>query len=316
MRRILLSLLALSLLLVVSDRCVGRAMDALYRSSASEVEGDALGRAAAYRAPIVICGSSRARHHYVVDSLEVALGARAYNLGRDGLDGPLYSYAVAGTILRSYTPRLWVIEADSYICCESERLDRLSCLLPYVDESREAAEVVLLRSRHERLRLLSRTYRYNSLLLSLLAPEFGKRELARHGYVPLDGVMEGRAHTSTAAPAKVARPFERDSLKMKYLRRTIELLREHGVTPLAVHSPVWIGTPAAREEARRESELLRSVFAELGVRFMEFAATDDSVLDDARSYSNASHLNDRGAQRFTRLLADSIRSFEHDAKAR
>jgi hypothetical protein len=310
MRRILVSLLALSFLLVVADRLVGGAMETLFRRSPSIAEGDQLGRAAAFRAPIVVCGSSRAMHHYVADSLSADLGVPVFNLGRDGAEGTLYPYAVAGTLLRRYVPRLFILDVSAITVSGAEKLDRLACLLPYVDQSPAAAEVVALRSRYEKLRLLSRTYRYNSLVLSLLSPMLGKREPQRQGYLPVSGTMKPAAATDAAPVAIGGAAVPLDSLKLRYLRKTIALLRARGVTPLAVQSPAWIAGAADRDRALRQGEELRRLFAGLGVRYLRISPLEVPSLGESRLYADPTHLNDEGARRFSHVLADSLRSLE------
>jgi hypothetical protein len=307
MRRLLLSLLAMAALLFALDRAVGAGMARLFRTSQSEEEGDRFGRAIAARPAVVIVGSSRALHHYVADSLGTWLGAPAYNLGRDGSWGALYPYGVAGIALRHFRPRVFLLDvaADSY--SRPETLDYLSVFLPYVDDEPAARELAGLRSRWEGVRMLSKTYPYNSLLLSLLAPKLGKAVHHRDGYLPLVGRMRPDT-TSYAVTAPGPEAYPRDPLKWRYLGKTLALLRAHGVTPVAVRSPKFLAGDRSREIDRREGADVRRTFAELGVRYLDFGVLDHPELADPALYQDAEHLNDRGALRFTRELAESLQT--------
>ncbi len=309
MRRLLLSLLALGALLFVLDRAIGAGMAGLFRSSTNEEEGDRYGRAFRAQPGVVICGSSRALHHYVADSLGVWLGTPAYNLGRDAAWGALYQYASAAMMLRHGAPRMWIVEASTDLYSGKEVLDQLSVFLPYVDEEPAAAEVAAMRSRWEGIRMLSKTYPYNSLLVSLLAPRLGKRVQPRAGYLELTGVMARDTARVEAAPAGVGEGrFPRDPLKWRYLEKTIALLKARGVEVVAVRSPQFLAGAAARAEDRRNGADLARTFGDLGVRFLDFGALDHPEFAENALYWDAEHLNGAGALRFTRELADSLRA--------
>jgi hypothetical protein len=309
MRKLFLSLLALNALLFVLDRAVGAGMAHLFRTSTNEEEGDRFGRAIAAQPEVVISGSSRALHHYVADSLGTMLGARVYNLGRDGAWGGLYQYGAAAILLRHGTPRLWILDVFPQSYSEPEVRDYLSCFLPYVDQEPAAAEVAVQRSRWERIRMLSKTYPYNSLLVSLLAPKLGKAAHPRDGYLELMGVMAVDTTHAPQAP-KGSGPFPRDPLKMKYLRKAIALLKSHGVEVIAVRSPQFVAGEAARAQDRRIRADCARVYGELRVRYLDFSPLDHPEYADARLYQDAEHLNGTGALRFTRALADSISALE------
>ena len=307
MRRFFLSLGLLFVLLWAADFAVGAALARLYHASPGE-SGDWLGRAFAARAPIVVCGSSRVEHHYMVDSLTAELGVKAYNLGQPKSWGALYQYGASQMILRHYTPRLWIMEVETGTYAYPERFEHLVSFVPYVREEPAAAELLDLRSRWEPLKRVSHIYPYNSLLVGLLSPYLGQRPHLRSGFVPLHGsIADDPKHgVPDDAPEILDRPAP-DSLKMKYLRKTLASLRARGVTVLAIRSPYWPPTEVHMENDRKAERNLREVFTGLGIRYMDFSAAHAPVFADPALFMDASHLNERGALVFTRALADSIR---------
>jgi hypothetical protein len=303
MRRFLLSLIAMAVLLFAVDRGVGAAMARLFRTSASEEEGDRFGRAIAAQPEVVITGSSRAMHGYVADSLGAWLGTRAYNLGRDGMWGSLYAYGAGAIVRRHARPKVWILDAMPELYVGRERFDYLSCFLPYIEQEPAAREIAAQRSRWERVRMLSHIYPYNSLLVSLLSPRLGKVVQPRDGYLELTGQM---VIDSTAAASPAPDAYPRDPLKWKYLGKTIEVLEAGGVEVVAVRSPQWVAGDAGREQQRRISAELARTFGELGVRYLDFSVPDHPELADPSLYRDAEHLNGTGALRFTRELAESL----------
>lgn len=306
MRRLLVSLLAMAALLAGLDRGLGVALARLYRDSASVEDGDFLRRAWEARPAIVACGSSRAMHHYVADTLGARLGTTAWNLGRDGAAGALYEYGASGVVLRHWRPALWIMDVDTTLTRGHERLDRLACFLPHADTEPAAREVALRRSPHERIRMLSQVYRYNSLVLSLLAPRLGKHVEPRRGYLPLAGRW---TPDPDAAPAALPwRDAPRDSLAIRTLRATIDALHAHGVRVIAVRGPRVLDSPeVARGEVMELSEL-RAALGPLGVDVIDFSARAIPALRERRLYRDGLHLNDDGALVFTRALADTLRA--------
>jgi len=309
MRRLLVSLLAMAAVLFALDRAIGAGMERLFRTSTSVEDGDVLRRAWNARAPIVICGSSRAMHHYAVDSLGDELGIPAWNLGRDGAFGSLYPFGCAGVLLRHYTPRVWILEVERSVVRGPELLARLSCFLPYADDEPVAREVVGLRSREEPLRLLSRTYRYNSLVLSLLSPRLGKSVRPRRGFLPLEGAYHppARPAPEPRLPESVVWPPV-DSLKLRYLRRTIDLLHGRGVVVLATDGPRFARSTDDSLGAVREAHELGRLFAGMNVPFLDLSSERLPQFRDPRLYKDESHLNEAGALQLTRVLADSLRA--------
>lgn len=307
MRKLLLSLLAMTALLFVLDRAIGAGLERLFRESANPTDGDVLGHAWTMRAPVIVCGASRASHHYVSDSLGVALGAPVFNLGRDGSWGAAYQYGSAGILLNHYTPSLWIMDVDAFIVRTPEMLDRLSCFLPWAHSEPVARELVGLRSHEEPVRLLSRIYPYNSMVLRLAASHRGQDAAPRFGFLPLVGTMTQADADREAASAPVARAAV-DTLKARFLARAIDALRARGVTVVAVRSPRYARAEAAVARERVDGRELREVFARHGVRFLDFSASARPDWAEASLYRDASHLNETGALRFSAELADSLRA--------
>jgi hypothetical protein len=308
MRRFLLSVFLLLVLLWAADFVLGSTLARLFHASPAE-DADWLGREFASRAPIIACGSSRVQHHYMVDSLATELGVGAYNLGQARSWGALYQYAAASSVLRHYTPRLWIMEVETGTYAYPERFADLVWYEPYVREEPAAAEVIDLRSPWEPLKRLSRIYPYNSLVVDLVSPYLGARPHLRDGFIPLAGSIadDPRSGVPEDAPETLGRPAP-DSLKMHYLRKTLAALAARHVTVLAVRSPYWPPTAAHKANDRTAERNLREVFGSLGVHYLDFSVEHAPVFADRSLFMDASHLNERGALLFTRALAESIRA--------
>ena len=171
-----------------------------------------LGAGARRRPQVAIGGSSRARNHYVADSLERFLGKRVHTFGRGGQFSSLFQYAVAGLVLAESVPEVWVIEADARLYRGSDS-DKLAELLPYATRNAAVRAAISTRSRFERVKFWSRIYPYNSLALNLL-----KRRISPTWVVPRNGfsALHGdvREHIDS-----LNQPFFRPGPSSRYLRR-------------------------------------------------------------------------------------------------
>jgi hypothetical protein len=302
-RKFLLSITAFALLTVVIDRGLGRALRWLWERPGN-ADVDDLDAGARRRPQIAISGSSRARNHYVADSLERDLGRRVHNFGRGGQFSSVFQYAVAEIVLAQGVPDLWVIEADARLYRGSDS-DKLAELLPYANRNAAVREALATRSRLERLKFWSRTYPYNSLVLNLVrASLFPTRAVPRNGFNAIHGRMKPGDRADPIDAAQFFPPVE--PVKMEYLRRLVDTLRARGVRVLAVRSPFYAGDAETRALLRREGQELAAVFASMRVPFIDASWEQYPEFSSPAAFANRRHLNERGALRFSHILADSM----------
>jgi hypothetical protein len=298
MRRFVLSCLAFAALLWAADRLTGAALDRLLPHTTTDLR-----RGMRRHPEVAVLGSSRALYHYAADTLERRLGMRAHNFGVAGQRSPLFHRAVAAMLVAEHPPRLAVLEVDGFTVAGDDDLSHLSVLLPYWRRYPAVKDVVLRRSRWERVKLLSRAYPYNSLALNMVVQRLRRSTDPRLGFQALHGRLDLRAEVvaSEVAGARL------DPLKVRYLGCLVRGLRAHGVRVVAVRSPSFPASPAERSAADAEHRALAGVLGELEVPFIDFTTADLPEFRDPRFFRDRAHLNEEGATRFTRIVADSLR---------
>ena len=282
-------LLGFALLLVLLDAGAGRLLDALH---ATVGEGQLVGvvnSAIHARADVLVLGASTALHHYDDRALTERLGLRAFAAGVDGR-GVVFSRGLLALATAAHPPRLVVLDV-SY----SDR-DRTSAQLlsPYYGRN-AVVSGILGRDWRNRVKLTSRAYRYNGLVLAILANR--ATPPMTWGFEPLDGALP-----ADAAPGGSARPdrgfgpwFGRE------LRQLVADARGHGARIVFVESPTWGGRvgPQAMAEFER-------VARELDVPFHHLTPEHCPELARAALYRDRVHLNRQGAGIFTRRVADLL----------
>lgn len=303
MRRFAISLAALMALVFALDRGLGVALRSLFDDRRNGELDDL--RAGARRMPqIAISGSSRARYHYVADSMEAQLGARVHNFGRGGQFSSIFQFVVAQLVLEETVPDVWVIEADARLYRGDD--GRVSELLPYAPVNDAIRRAVSGDSPLARARNWSRIYPYNSLAPRLIAARFSPVEaVPRNGFKVRPGALERRR--GTLDPLREAEMFPAiDSVRLDYLARLVSELRDHGVRVMAVRSPFYASDSVSRRLLQREGHELTEVFASLDVPFVDVAGDAYPQFVTAASFADRRHLDEEAALQFSRVIADSI----------
>ena len=289
----------LALIVLAADQVTGWGLRQLYYRQQSGEVYRATWAMDSTRAPLLILGSSRASHHYNPLLLDTILQFSVYNAGRDGND-ILGNWAFFRAALRRYTPRIIILELmprEMY----SNRLsyDRLSALLPYYRSHPEIQEIIRLRGPFEHWKLRLACYPFNSQLVRLVN---GRWKLNSdpanryHGYLPLKGsTVTGRYNNQLPDPET-----EVDANKMRALREIAATCKQKNISLLLVNSPVYSNSAGGRA-----ADSIAAVCRDFGIPWCDFS--DDARFDGfPELFRDNSHLNEAGANRFTRLLADSI----------
>lgn len=245
---------------------------------------------------ILMLGSSRMQHHYVPGIIRDSLGLSCYNAGIGG-NGIILSYGLMEMILERYSPRIVLYDVSSFDMYADDNSRYIDHLKPFCPDHPELMEILTDVNPTEKWKVRSAMYRYNSQLLTLLGDYVHPAQSLDSGYWPLQGVMDYEPEISHEPLPEV------DSLKMNYLSKFIDLCRSHGVTLVFIASPTYFGAslPADNDPAKRLCESAR-------VPFLDFYA--DSLLCSGKEYwADAVHLNDSGAQVFTRQIAGALKSY-------
>jgi hypothetical protein len=262
---------------------------------------------------VLIFGSSRARHHVDPDVIEEELGQTAFNLGANG-QGIYYQLMMASLVLESPTGRASAAKAGSKVVIlvalvddlSEELSDRARVLAPYADEDATVDSVLSSEVRHGRLKLMSRSYRFNSLLLSMIDNTTKSVSVGFNGFEPLGGAMVsppvGRDHVaSSPVRSKV------QEAALRAYSRFIELASQRGRQVVVLVGPRLRGAPMSDRERISIDRIGRTTL-EAGAIFLPMTEDEFPVFLDPGLYRDAAHLNGTGAELFSRLLAGELAS--------
>lgn len=248
---------------------------------------------------ILIMGASEANHSYVCKILEDSLGMTAYNCGKDGCRF-FYQNAMINGILDRYVPKIiiWSISPGELTTPSKEDDDNLSQLNPFYHSNEYCRDIVQQKSKYEYIKMCLQTYVYNSRFLPFLFKSFmSDYQYERGGYAPLYGsdknlkLQERRWENSY------------DTLVGHYFKNTITRCQKQGAKLVFVFTP--------RFEIERHDTLLqyielKRILKEQDVELVEDLYHHEDLMNPVLFKDNA-HLNDSGAQKFTKMLVEKIK---------
>lgn len=251
------------------------------------------------RADLLVMGSSRAVHHYLPSILADSLLMECYNAGQDGC-GVVYGYGKLQTVFSRYYPKvlLWEL-TPAFDVYPGDNAAYLTNLRPYYD-CPGVDSVFDWVSPAERWKMLSYAYRYNSRVLNLLNDFVSHVPLTRDGYLPNPGRMNYEPEVREEPEG-----CEVDPLKLRCLLRLMEQTR--GKTRLVVAaSPRYLPEGFAGRVQNPGIEYVKALCRARGILFLDYY-NDSRFVGKKQYFKDSMHLNDEGAEEFSRIVASDLR---------
>jgi len=254
------------------------------------------------KADLLIFGSSRANHHYNPQVFEKNLHVSSYNTGRNGT-GIVYYYAILRSVLKRYTPKYIILDIrpDEFLK-SSNGYDRLSMLLPYYNSHPELDSLILLRSKFERLKLLSQIYPYNSLLLAIILGNtelYKNRETEIKGYLPFFGEMNPNE------PLKIITENNNETID----NDDVNVFREFLYNCISAHVKLYVYvSPVYYPSTVKEPSIAiaKQITQKYNVSFFDHSK-DTTFNRKNRFFFDSFHLNHTGADLFSNIVSKEIK---------
>jgi hypothetical protein len=286
--------------LVIADLSLGHLLKYLYYRQKSGFLYRTTYSIEETKADLLVFGSSRANHHYKPEVFEKQLGVSFYNVGRDG-SFIFYHYAVLKAVLNRYSPKAIILDfLPGEFRKDKESYDKISFLLPYYKTHPEIRETVEMRSRLEKVKLISSIYPYNSLAVSIIMGDLDLKEnryADDKGYLPLNGIWK-----DSLKDYNNEGKYEIDSIKIKTFNAFIKKCVEAGVKLYIVCSPSFL----KGVNNDYSISLAKEIAAKDNVEFLDIT-NDELFFNHPEYYNDPFHLNDSGATVFSEIIAEKIK---------
>lgn len=290
MKKITIYILLFILIFVVLDTVLSHALAYLWHRTDFIYNG-----VIAQESDILFFGDSKCRHGIVPEIVHAETGITAYNIARYG-SGIIYSKGIQDLILSYYHPKLFVIQ---YMPLTTER-GAIYSLAPYFD-NKKVCDILSYYPFLVRLKYsLTKTLRYNSLLLTIFYRLFAEYDTA-FGYVPLYGVSEidktERADGLGSDQEKLS-----EWLGECFLIKFIEDAKEKNGAKVII-----LIMPTLKERDMASYPVYKKVALRYGVPILDFSKEENLRIGLSRDFFwDVNHLNNKGAVKFTQVLAAEI----------
>ena len=303
-------IIGVAALIVITDITLGASLGWLYRKTHTGEAGGLINDALSRDAQVLLLGSSRMRHHAMPAVLNRTLSLTAYNAGMDGQDF-LYSVMLFDLWQRSHAPPKAIvlnIDSDSFEKSDEE-LQRVGIFSFYYDDSPLVRQILNERSRFERLKFFSRAYRANGKVFAIAKNLFTHADPDFDGFEPLSGCLS--PETVGARRESVPTVAEFWSLKVERFKRLAEYCKKHGTPLVLVQSPRYREDPHAHDVWVNVLSQFLASYPEVEFVDLSTCAHPDLFQDKPELFKDGSHLNARGAEIFSAMLAEALQTKPH-----
>ena len=300
------------ILAVILDQSLGYFLNILYAKTTTGETTGMINYALNQSPDVMVLGSSRARHHVSPAILSQRLSATVFNAGANGQD---FLYAVMLMSLWCPThapPKVILLHIDkSSLSHREEEIQKTSVFSAFYTKSAEVKSILRLRSRFERLKYLSYCYRFNGKVFPILKNLVSHSNNSFDGYVGLEGALD----PNTTPVVKIPMPSQADfsqcwDIKLRHLENLARYCKTNGCRLVLFHSPYFDDSPA-------DMAYLMELFTHinLGDQRVEYLDLSDQTLQlfagRAELFKDRYHLNVRGSELFSRVLADHLAAVPH-----
>jgi len=216
----------------------------------------------------------------------------------------LFNYGQFIVITVRYNPSVVILDIRPEDLAYSAReYDMLSPLLPYYKTHNELKDLILTRGPFERIKHVSTIYPFNSLIFQVVMGnlELNKsRKMHYKGYIPFrEAKVNGQIDTLSVPNIEI------DYYKIGLLKDMILTCKRENIRLIFVYSPTWhIVAP------NNYSSVLSELCNENRIEYLNLSNHPDFLTNPGYFYDRT-HLNDRGAIVFTKLLIKEIAIHEN-----
>lgn len=245
---------------------------------------------------VLVMGSSRSVCHYDDTLMQNRLQTSVLNAGEKG-NGIILMYGRYHILSKYYKPDVLIYDIEpSFDIVQYEKDDNnrryLEGLKLFYEEDGIDS---LFKSVDWKYTFLMRSalYRYNSNVFALLRDGKGDAKIDFSGYNPSFNIYKPTEERNT----EVER--EKDLLKLHYIEQLIIDTKRDGVKLIMVASPKY------GMESSASLCAIKQLCDKYNVPFWDYYA-DSTYVDNPNFFCDAMHLNNDGAQKFTRMICDRI----------
>lgn len=251
---------------------------------------------------IAIMGSSRASHHYIPKVLSDSLHLSAHNYGIGGQNIFIH-YLMLEMLLEkaSEKPGIVILELSTIDVYDTPQWNEetMNIAYPYYHKEKCVRELLtdVLDPKETFFVKYSGLYRHNSKYITYLGQMItGADNDSSDGYLPLlkqwnDTAKYGEEENTIIHP-----------LKVKYIHKYVELCKKNSIKLIFAVSPYYKKLPAKQNWVAEIERIARNN----DIPFL-YHEKDTMFLEHREWFNDPYHLNDKGANIYTRMVCSEIK---------
>jgi hypothetical protein len=285
------------IILIILDFTIGSVLQVFYFSkrSLSTEENKLYYSLNKTNEDILIFGSSTAYHGYIPEIFQDSLEKSCYNVGQN-LMNIYFHYALLKSTLHRYVPKVIILDLTAWDFVKSkDDFEILSELYPFYFSNGDVKEIVDVSGKTIKIKMLSKLYRYNSKLLFILKHNINISNRKQMGFIPLFGIWNNDIVRDTS------NGYLNDQFKFSFLDHFISNATEMGSKVIVVASPSF------EIFTKNQFEELERYLRKKKIDFWNFR-NDTSFINHREYFYNVTHLNNTGAEKFTKKIVERLKS--------
>lgn len=243
-------------------------------------------------------GSSKAHHDYIPQVFTDSLNLSCYNIGYDG-NGIILAYGLLCLIEDENLPNYIVYDVkqqfDIYKFSEDGDYSRYISLLRPFTENKKVRSLIKSIAPQEDLLMYSSLYRYNGNFISLLTSCMHNNVRDKNnGYEPSYGQLTDDTYQDKDYSLTI------DTNKEFCFRSFVELAKSRNVELLVVLSPEY------KTPYKKDFDPILDICKSYDINVIDYF--DDSSFQQIEFFKDHCHLNEKGANLFSKTIIKDIRN--------
>ena len=263
---------------------------------------------------IAIYGSSRAWVHIDPEILSNSLGLQVYNFGIDGHNFWLQYLRHIEFIKYNQKPATIILSVDIFSLQKRKDLYLLDQFLPYMlmnSSIKDYTSSYLGYNISDYYIPLIRYFgKYNSLSLirKSIIEERSPEKYRKNGFLGMD--REWSNDLEIAKETKEVYEIETDSASIVLFEKFIKECQANNIELILVYTPEFIDGQTFVLNRSDVINIYKNFATKYSLKFYDYS--NDSICLDKSYFYNASHLNKKGAEKFSKDFANKLKARTHN----
>ncbi len=262
-------------------------------------------------ADVMVFGSSLARHHIDPELVAQEINGQCYNAGCDG-QNIYYARLLEALLLQRGCSSQTFLLVLNWSDLFQDNLAAAKMFNVYRDELSLVSDILDAGEPTNRIKSISRAYRFNGLAVSLLRQWLRPVQEGIDGFARLDRPFVDRESEIRQMKADAAKlnidelTKQKAEAKLIYYRQFISTAQSAGIRVVFIYGPTLrkgIPMGAAEEYAMHR---FRQIADEEGATYLQLDEDIVAEFQDQSLFCDRRHLNSTGAKRFTAMIMDNL----------